>query len=149
MEYQPMLPVVDEWVLWVGCLLVPLMALVTLTAFIVFNRKRKVAPKAEVRKVLFKASSAGLVTLAVLGFMLFSGLRIEENKSIAFQNLNTKYEVASVIWKNPEGKDISPTDAITDKNILVKDLNGLDHLASFTVDNETSEPFLEYLPVSE
>lgn len=149
MNYQPMLPVVDEWVLWLCCLIVPLMALVTLTAFIVFNRNRKTASQGHVRNDLMKASLAAVATFGVLGFMLYSGLRIEENKSIASENMKSKYGVESVLWETPEGKDVSPTDSLAKKYILVKDTNGVDHVAAFNVDGNTSEPFIEYLPVSE
>lgn len=148
MSYQPMLPVVDEWVLWLFCLLVPLMALVTLTAFIVYKRERKVVSKTKERSNLLKACLTGGATLAVLGFMLFSGLQMEVNQNIAFQNLHTKYDVTSVVWKNEKGKDINPTDSLTEKNILIKDNDGTDHLVAFNVDRETSEPFIEFLPVN-
>lgn len=82
MNYQ-ILPVVDEWVLWVLVLLVPLLGLVTLTAFIVLHRERKTATPAKHRLNLIKASSSALLVLLILAFMLFSGLRIDANKATA------------------------------------------------------------------
>lgn len=149
MNYQSLLPVVDGWVLWAGCLVVPLLALVTLTAFIVAKRERKTASKEKGRKNILLASGSMLATLAVLGFMLYSGLRIETNQSIATNNLMQKYGVSSVVWENSNGIELSPSDSVVEKEILVKDAEDVDRVAIFSMDSATSEPFLEFVPVPE
>lgn len=95
MNYQ-ILPVVDEWVLWVLVLLVPLLGLVTLTAFIVLHRERKTATPAKHRLNLIKASSSALLVLLILAFMLFSGLRIDANKANAAGSQKSAHGIVSV-----------------------------------------------------
>lgn len=96
MNYLTTLPVVDEWVMWVLVLIVPLLGLVSLTAFIVLHRERKTATPAKHRLNLVKASSSALLILLVLGFMLFNGLRIDANKANAGENQKSAHGIASV-----------------------------------------------------
>jgi hypothetical protein len=96
MNYLATLPVVDEWVLWVLVLIVPLLGLVSLTAFIVLHRERKTATPAKHRLNLVKASSSALLVLLILGFMLFNGLRIDANEANAAESLKTTHGISSV-----------------------------------------------------
>lgn len=97
MNYLATLPVVDEWVMWLLVLIVPLLGLVSLTAFIVLHRERKTATPAKHRLNLVKASSSALLVLLILGFMLFNGLRIDANKANAAESLKTTYGISSVV----------------------------------------------------
>lgn len=143
MNYQQMFPVVDEWVLWLLCLLTPLVALCALTAFIVLHRERNTATPEKHRLNLIMASSAGLLTLFILAFMLFSGLRIEANKANASENIKAKYDISSVTWKTPDGREVSPTDTSREVVVMVTDHNNRVSTFAYHADNATSEPYLE------
>lgn len=143
MNYHQMLPVVDEWVLWVFSLLTPLVALFALTAFIVLHRERKTVPRAKHVRNLLKASLSGLAVLLILGFMLFSGLRIEENRANATQNIMAKYDVSSVTWRTPDNRNTNPTDTVSDRVVMVTDSENNVTVFKFSTNPETSEPQLE------
>lgn len=143
MNYHPMLPVVDEWVLWLLVLLTPLAGLYTVTAFIVLHRERKTAPREQHVKNLLKASLSGLAVLLILAFMLFSGLRIEANKANATENIKAKYNITSVRWDDEHGKDTNPTESTNDRVIMVTDQSNNVMPVRYTSDPETSEPTLE------
>ena len=96
MNYLTTLPVVDEWVMWILVLIVPLLGLVSLTAFIVLHRERKTATPAKHRLNIVKASSSALLVLLILGFMLFNGLRIDANKANTAEGLKTTHGISSV-----------------------------------------------------
>lgn len=143
MNYHQMLPVVDEWVLWVLSLLTPLVALFALTAFIVLHRERNTAPRAKRTKNLLVAGGMGLLTLSILGFMLHSGLRIEENRANATQNIIMKYDVSSVEWRTPDNRNTNPTDTVSDRVVMVTDTENNVTVFKFNTNPETSEPQLE------
>lgn len=143
MNYHQMLPVVDEWVLWLLTLLTPLVALCTLTAFIVLHRERKTATPEKNRLNLIMASSAGLLTLLILGFMLHSGLRIEENRANATQNIMTKYDITSVEWTTPDNRKTNPTDTVSDRVVMVTDRDNNVSVFNYTTNPDTSAPRLE------
>jgi hypothetical protein len=143
MNYNQMLPVVDEWVLWVLSLLTPLVALCALTAFIVLHRERKTATRAKRTKNLLVAGGAGLLTLLILGFMLFSGLKIEENRANATQNIMAKYDVSSVTWRTPDNRHTNPTDTVSDRIVMVTDHENNVTVFKFSANPDTSEPQLE------
>jgi hypothetical protein len=104
MDYQPMLPVVDEWVLWVLVLITPLLGLVSLTAFIVLHRERKTATPTKHRLNLIRASSSAVLILFILGFMLFSGLRIDANKANTAENHGLSVGPSSAAEQTPTGR---------------------------------------------
>jgi hypothetical protein len=143
MDYHQMLPVVDEWVLWLLCLLTPLVALCALTAFIVLHRERKTTTRQKRTKNLLVAGASGLLTLLILGFMLYSGLRIEENKANATQNILMKYDISSVEWKTPEGRKTNPTDTVASRVVMVTDRKNNVSVFNYNINPETSEPQLE------
>lgn len=149
MQYQPLIPVVDEWVLWLCCLLLPLAGMVAVTYLSILRHSFKRESENKFRLNLLIASLATFTVLGVLPFMLHSGLTIQENQRIASHNLTLKYNVESVVWENQKGAEVSPTDSLRDKVILVKDKEGQEHVARFTLDQKSSEPFLEFLPISE
>lgn len=143
MNYSQMLPVVDEWVLWALVPLTPLVALCALTAFIVLHRERKTASPAKRTKNLLMAGGAGLLTLLILGFMLHSGLRIEENRANATQNIKAKYDVSTVTWRTPDNRNTNPTDTVSDRVVMVTDHENNITVFKFNTNPNTSEPQLE------
>lgn len=143
MNYHPMLPVVDEWVLWLLVLLTPLAGLYAVTAFIVLQRERKTVPRAKHFRNLLKASLSGLAVLLILAFMLFSGLRIEANKASATENIKAKYNITSVRWDDQHGKDTNPTESASVRVIMVTDQANNTIAVRYSSDPETSEPTLE------
>lgn len=143
MNYHPMLPVVDEWVLWLLVLLTPLAGLYAVTAFIVLHRERKTVPHKQHVKNLLKASLSGLAVLLILAFMLFSGLRIEANKASATENIKAKYNITSVRWDDQHGKDTNPTESASVRVIMVTDQSNNIMPVRYSSDPETSEPTLE------
>lgn len=143
MNYHQMLPVVDEWVLWLLVLLTPLVGLWAVTAFIVLHRERKTVPREQHVKNLLKASLSGLGVLLILAFMLFSGLRIEANKANATENIKAKYNITSVRWDDQHGKDTNPTESTNDRIIMVTDQANNTIAVRYSADPKTSEPTLE------
>jgi hypothetical protein len=143
MNYSQMIPVVDEWVLWLLCLLTPLVALCALTAFIVLHREYKTATPQRKRLNLVRASSLGLLVLLILGFMLYSGLRIEENKANATENIKAKYDISSVEWKTSNNRATNPTDTVSDRVVMVTDRENNVSVFKFNTNPQTFEPQLE------
>lgn len=148
MEYQPLIPVVDEWVLWLCCLLLPLIGMVAATYLSILGYSFKRESRNKFRLHLTLASLSSIAVLGILLFMFHSGATMQENQRIASENLTLKYNVESVTWENPRGTEINPTDSVQDKVILIKENDGQESVARFNSDKKSSEPFLEFLPIS-
>lgn len=94
-----------------------------------------------------------LVALGFFGFHIYTNILDtnnyisvqEHNVKIATDNLTKKYDVKSVDW---EAKDthVSPSSVKAD-DLLVETQDGRSYIFKYHVDEKTSEPFLEDMPL--
>lgn len=97
---------------------------------------------------------AGLLAWGWASFLTHNGEVDKRNYEVATQNIQTKYDVKSVDWKDSEtdahythtGKE--PTEEYRNKNhLVIETQNGKKYVFKYKVNMETYEPTLEDMPL--
>ena len=69
-----------------------------------------------------------------------------QNEKLATENLLKKYNLQEVRWSSSD-TSVLPTTANGDGDLLVKTSSGENYIFKYHVDEKTSEPFLEDMPL--